>query len=617
MKRFAPQRRWVAAILASLCVMAGAVQAADPVSSDKRLPADVLLYFSIHDMSECKAKFGGTQFGKLLKDESMADFMGQFGAPLEEVSKQVEEKTGVTLKDILAIPTGEVSIALIQSEQSPVSVVLSLNYGENEENVKKLIDKAIAEAKEAGGSTSEEEIDGTTVITVAPPKPEGEESTEGDAGGAGIEASFKSVSYALKDSTLLVSNQDSALKGLLERWKGAESGTLSSAPAYKSVMTKCTPKGDDPAEITWFVDPMGITKSVISLGSAENPQLGMVMGFLPVLGLDQLKGIGGAMNMGEGDFDNVTRTFISLDKPSRGAMRLFSMPAIEQSPAKWIHDESTMFMSLNWDLQEAYKAAEELTNTFMGEGALGKMVEDLAENEEGPKIHIKKDVIDQISGKITIAGDVTEDEEDSQERYVVALELTNEATFKKVLAKLAKLPGFPGEVREFEGHTIYDIDLGGAGGEMEEEESEDQSLKTLADDEKEESEEDEEEEAGLSPAIAIGRKSLFIGSDVEQIEEILRGKDEDSLAESDVFKKVSKYFPAKVSSMSFQRADAQVKAALEALKSGQLDAVVGDKIDLSKLPDFESISKYFTPTGGFVRPDEEGVYMETFNLKGE
>lgn len=617
MKRFAPQRRWVAAILASLCVMAGAVQAADPVSSDKRLPADVLLYFSIHDMSECKAKFGGTQFGKLLKDESMADFMGQFGAPLEEVSKQVEEKTGVTLKDILAIPTGEVSIALIQSEQSPVSVVLSLNYGENEENVKKLIDKAIAEAKEAGGSTSEEEVDGTTVITVAPPKPEGEESTEGDAAGAGIEASFKSVSYALKDSTLLVSNQNSALKGLLERWKGAESGTLSSAPAYKSVMAKCTPKGDDPAEITWFVDPMGITKSVISLGSAENPQLGMVMGFLPVLGLDQLKGIGGAMNMGEGDFDNVTRTFISLDKPSRGAMRLFTMPAIEQSPAKWIHDESTMFMSLNWDLQEAYKAAEELTNTFMGEGALGKMVEDLAENEEGPKIHIKKDVIDQISGKITIAGDVTEDEDDSQERYVVALELTNEGTFKKVLAKLAKLPGFPGEVREFEGHTIYDIDLGGAGGEMEEEESEDQSLKTLADDEKEESEEDEEEEAGLSPAIAIGRKSLFIGSDVEQIEEILRGKDEDSLAESDVFKKVSKYFPAKVSSMSFQRADAQVKAALEALKSGQLDAVVGDKIDLSKLPDFESISKYFTPTGGFVRPDEEGVYMETFNLKGE
>ncbi len=40
---------------------------------------------------------------------------------------------------------------------------------------------------------------------------------------------------------------------------------------------------------------------------------------------------------------------------------------------------------------------------------------------------------------------------------------------------------------------------------------------------------------------------------VELLEEILRGKDEDSLQGSDTFKSVSKFYPSKSSSISFQR----------------------------------------------------------------
>jgi len=614
MKRFAPQRRLVATLVAGLCLMVGVARAADPVSSDRRLPQDTLVYLSIRNVEDFKGKFGNTQFGKLLKDDSMAEFLGQFEEPLKAISSEVEEKTGVSLHDILSIPSGEVAFAVIQSEQSPVSIVLSLNYGDSEETVQKLIEKASKAAEDEGVKTSDEEVDGVKIVTVAPPGEEGDSGDEqGEGGTDALEKSFKSLSYAIKDSTLLVSNQASAIKGILERWDGSSDTSLANANSYKLIMSKCAPKGDDAAETTWFVDTMGIVKSVIALGAGENPQLGMVMGFLPVTGLDQLKGMGGAMNIGEGDFDNVNRTFVHTEQPSRGVMRIFTMPAVEQSPAKWVHDKSSMFMSLNWDLQEAYKAVESLYNTFAGEGALAKMVEDLAENEDGPKIHIKKDVIDQVTGRITVSGDVKEGDDGSQERYVVAVELTNEGSFKKILAKAAKFPGFPGQAREFEGTTIYEF---GAGEEETEEESENQSLRKLADEEDEDNE-GEMEALSLTPALAVGRKHLFFGTDVEQIEQILRDNDEDSLADSKIFKTVSKYFPAKVSSMSFQRADAQVKTALDALKSGQLDALVGENIDLSKLPDFDAIKHFFTPTGGYVRPDEDGVFMENFNLKEE
>lgn len=621
MKRFAPQRRLVATLVAGLCLMVGAARAADPVSNDKRLPQDTLIYFTVNNVNDFKEKFSGTQFGKLLKDDSMADFLAQFEEPLKAISSEVEDKTGVGLMDILSIPSGEVSFAVSYSDGNPVSIILMLDYGDSQETVEKLIKKATEAAEEEGGKSSEEEIDDVKVITLTPPGEESEETEEGDAA-AGIEQSFKSVSYAMKDSTLVISNQVSAIKGLLERWDGSSDSGLASAASYKLIMQKCAPKGDDQAEVSWYLDLMGLIQAGITLGSAENPQVGMAAGFLPVLGLDELKGFGGAMNVGEADFDNVTRSFIHVGD-SKGALRLFSMPAVEQTPAKWVHDNCSMFFSMNCDFQEGYKGVEGIYNTFAGEGALAKMIEDLAESEDGPQIHIKKDIIDQITGRISVSSDVEEEEETSQERYVVAIELTNEAAFKKILAKAAKFPGFPGKARDFEGHTIYELGLGGI--MEEEEESEEQSFRNLADDEeKEDGKEegsDEEgvemEEAEMTPAIAIGRKHLFFGTDVEQIEQILRGKDEDSLADSKIFKQVSKYFPKKVSSMSYQRADAQVKGALKALKSGQLDSVVGDNIDLSKLPDFDDIKQYFTPTGGYVRPDEDGVFMENFNLKSE
>ena len=105
MKQFAPQRRLVATLVAGLCLMVGVARAADPVSSDRKLPQDTLVYFSIRNVEDFKGKFGNTQFGKLLKDDSMAEFLGQFEESLKAISSEVEEKTGVSLHDILSTPS--------------------------------------------------------------------------------------------------------------------------------------------------------------------------------------------------------------------------------------------------------------------------------------------------------------------------------------------------------------------------------------------------------------------------------------------------------------------------------------------------------------------------------
>lgn len=84
-------------------------------------------------------------------------------------------------------------------------------------------------------------------------------------------------------------------------------------------------------------------------------------------GLEQKsKGLGGTTDLATADFDS--KSFIHLGQLPAGVLRMFMMPAVEHTPPKWVHDDASNFMSLNWDAQEAYSAAEALVNQLQGEG---------------------------------------------------------------------------------------------------------------------------------------------------------------------------------------------------------------------------------------------------------
>jgi hypothetical protein len=243
----------------------------------------------------------------------------------------------------------------------------------------------------------------------------------------------------------------------------------------------------------------------------------------------------------------------------------------------------------------AYNTVETLVDTFQGQGALAKIVDDLAEQEDGPKIHIKKDFIDQLTGTITVVGSVpAASEELAGERYLIGVELKDEGAIRKLLEKLIDLPGFPGKVREFEGEKIFELSADA---------------------------DDEEKENPFHPALAIAKKHLMFATHVQELEATLRSNDDqEPLAESEAFKTVAKKFPEQTSSLSFQRSDAQLKMIYEALKSGALTEALSQDdfmIDTSTLPEFDVLKKYFQPSGGYMQPDERGWFMVGFSLKGK
>ena len=169
---------------------------------------------------------------------------------------------------------------------------------------------------------------------------------------------------------------------------------------------------------------------------------------------------------------------------------------------------------------------------------------------------------------------------------LLALGVKDETAAGGVLAKIADAAGM--EERVYRGATIYEIDG-----------PNNQAAKVT---------------------VSEGRMLFCVGGAL--LDQVLQNdSDMRPLAESDDFKKVAQHFPSDALSIQFSRPAEQYRGIYEMLRSGSaaeqfpgMDEVF-EKIDFTTLPPFESVSKYIKPTGGFSKADDNGMYMEAFQLK--
>lgn len=544
----------------------------EAVPTDRLLPREVSVYVSVPDVDELKARFAKTAFGTLTQDSAFASFKGEITKALEGVSSAIEKELGVSLKELLEIPSGEFAFAVLTPQGKKPAVVMFLDFGDNEKTVDALMEKA-EKALEENAESDDEEIDGTKITTWTFKN--------------GADKPNQLV-YFVKNTMLVASSDLDTAKGVLARWDGKHSDTFADNDNYNLILEKCSTDDED-GLFVWYVNPMGLIQAAVTQVAAQNPQAALAMGFLDPLGITALKAIGGSADMATENFDGITKTFMVIEQPTKGLMNVFQFPAIEQKPPKWVSTNTSAWFSLNWDIAGAYTAIESVVDMFSGPGTVAARIDQIAQQEGGPKVHLKKDVIDVVSGRIQVVMEPgkKKDDEPAQDRVVVALGLKDAKKFQATLTKLTKMAGFPGQTREFKGATIIEFELPDFSGSL------------------------EPKMAGL----AIGQEQLMFSNDVTVIEAMLRGDtDGDALVDSAAYKSIVEHLPAKASIVSYSRNDSQVKTLWDMAKGGQAGAFL-PQIDFSKLPEFDTVKKYLTPNGGYSVPDKKGVLFVSFGTK--
>ncbi len=564
------RRLWIGTAGVMVCLVQALVgwqlaHADDDATGEKLLPKDTLLFFTIPDSPGFKEGWDKSISGSMLRDPEFKPFLDDVQKKLEELSEKVQGELGVSVEGLMELPQGEITFAVMEKPARTLSMVLMFDYGNEKETVEKLL-KKMHEALEEEAEHSTEDVDDVSVHVYT------FKNVEQDM-------PFKTLAYFNDESYLVFGSDVAALKEVLDRWDGDSDDTLANNDVFKYIMDKCK---DDSGEavMKFYLSPIGLVQSGLSMAQAIQPQVGMVGPFLPMLGFDKLQGFGGVTYLGTGDFDGVSKSFVYADQPT-GVLNVFQFPATELTPPKWVSAGASMYFGGNWNVAGAYQAIEALVDMFQGRGALARLM-DRAENE-GPGLHPKKDFLDLLDGRFHVVQNVEEGEDDASlsQQFFVALAVKDGAKAKKTLATLAKMEGAPVESREFNGETIYEIAL-------------------------------PQGDQTISFAVAEGH--LVVTNDTPMLEGMLRATNEAPLVDSPAYKKIAKYFPAKTSMISFQKSDAQLKAMYDLLKNAENQDFL-EGIDLQKLPPFEVLQKYLRASGSYTVPDKKGALMIGFQLK--
>lgn len=576
------QRRIVGVATLCLCAwgMDSTLKAADGIPAERRLPQGTTVFFSVPNAVEAYNEFQKTSFGRLLQDESLQPVREEIEAWCEEISEKAEDELGLPPSELLKLLHGEIAFAVVQPPGKEMGAVFLMDFGDHRETLDTLLERAQEAIEDNDGERSVETIQDTEVTVYSFFDDDADEDEEPST-----------LVYCVKDQYLVAASSLDIVDEVLTRWDGEADGSFADDETYSRLMLKCQASESDDPQVRWYVAPIDLFRSIASIPQANSGPvpLSMVMGFLPVLGIDKIHAVGGTASLMTDEYDTVSRTYLALDQPISGVLKIFEFPPVDQQPPRWVPESASAYSSANWDVDGAYKAVETLVDFFQPPGTLANLVDQLA--QAGPMIHIKDDVIDSLTGRIQFLGDVREDVEASEspvQPMAIALELSDEDKMKDVLDRISASLDDNVETRDFRGVTIYEAEMPNfQGGDPQ------------------------------MMGIAIARGQFFFATDVQLLEGYLRDDGAgEPLANSNEYRRVASHFPSQTSIMSYSKASGQVRPYYEMLRSGWLGDQIED-VDFTQLPEFDKIAHYFSLNGSYTVPDDGGALFIGFTLHND
>lgn len=555
---------WTRRCVFALAILSSfvSVRAEEDTAPQALFPPETYLFISCPSVDDMKERFAETSMGKLWNDRSMSGVRDEVQKHVDEFASQVKDHVGIPFADLLALPSGEISLG-VSKVQNKLAGALIIDVGDHTDTLKKVIGKINSALSEKGTKSTEtyEEIE----LSIYKPK----EGTGPDL------VLFSDESYFVFTTGVPMA------KAIIDRWDGKHEKTLGKSPYLTTIFEECEESEDAFSDLYFYVEPINLALEAMKLDPRSAGNAAMAQGFLPLLGLDKLKAIGGAVSLESDDYDTVSRTMFYVDQPLGGILSIFRMPATLDGPPAWVGKNVDQYSGFTWDVPGAYKAVDTLVGTFAPQlGGLDGLLDQVANNPGNPGIHPKKDLLDQLTGTVHV---ISVEKEGAEPKMLFAVGVKDEKAVANVFEKVsAQVPNL--KPRMFEGVRVYDVDTQG----------------------------------DSAPAMAVTRGSLFIATDPSALEAAIRGKSvaEEPLSGAEDYKNVAEHFPKPASSIGFARPAAQIKSVWNMAKSGQFtDELHG--LDLTKLPEFDSVKKYFSPSGSYIAPHEKGAVMVNFSLPVE
>src|SRR5262249_55874748 len=98
-------------------------QAAAP--PERILPDSTVFMVKLNDAKAFRAAFRGSQYGQLWNDPALKEFREDLAQKLADASKDLKEKIGLSISDLVELPQGTLTVAAISKESDREQAVAS------------------------------------------------------------------------------------------------------------------------------------------------------------------------------------------------------------------------------------------------------------------------------------------------------------------------------------------------------------------------------------------------------------------------------------------------------------------------------------------------------------
>lgn len=420
-------------LIAPLMVLAAACPAAraDRPPSACLLPDDTLVFVSILDVPDTKARFSRTTIAGILNDSSLQPVVSDILAGIDKQTAPLRESVGLTTDDLLNLPQGELTFALIPREKGPPAPVVLIDTGDRVDDAKLLIQAIVKRIEEAGNKLSEKKVR-ETPITVF------------DSVGRAQE----DVAFFKRENTLVWSNDLGVLEKVLTLWDGEETATLAVRSDFSTIMQRSRRHNPKP-QVMWYVNPMAIFEET----ARDRMEMQVALMMVPALGLDGIKAVGGAVELDAGPYDSLWHAHLVLDAPRKGVVDMVQPKAGKMTPPGWVPAGASDYITIHWDVPATLDKLRTLFDTFRGEGALDDYI---ATRMSGPLgVDLLQEVVPALTGRFTFVRWIEKPiAENNNEAFLLAFELLPEAGGDELLRHVVQKHAVRFMRREF-GDVVY------------------------------------------------------------------------------------------------------------------------------------------------------------------
>lgn len=319
---------------------------------DGLAPADSVVYVSVRDYPQMKAKFKQTRFYRMYQDPEVQVFLEKFVSKVREKVNQSSAAVGIAPEDIEKCFSGEVAFVLGEVSAAPPNVEFALiaNVGNNQAAVKGIIDKLLKASAGQKVRISQEQFKGVTLFKIQKMKAAAANPGVDEAEGAplGQPKPEQTVTYCIVDDTFIISGGTSStlVQKLIDKKQGGPGKVLLSDPDYQLLLKKL----DGASDVVTFVN----FAKLLQLGEqAPLPIPVPLRTIYQELGIANMKG-GGMSLQFKGD-DVAARAFLHLPAPRTGIAKAFVAQNPQVIPPSYIPASCASYMVVYFDLPMFYQ----------------------------------------------------------------------------------------------------------------------------------------------------------------------------------------------------------------------------------------------------------------------